>query len=134
MPASFRRARTSRAPSTGSFPVYSVPSRSKSRPFTFITAGIKKHRMKIRRPGPYLRRLAPEEELGRRAHHLRRPHRLEGELGVNGLDTFDAQRFSLDLLLDQIPHWAHGAGQAEGDVHVAPLLMDAHVVDKPELH
>src|SRR5215211_4573550 len=78
--------------------------------------------------------LPAEEELGGRTHHVRVPHRLEGELGVHRLDALDAQGLGLDLLLDQIPHRAHGARQGEGDVHVASLVVDAHVVDQTELH
>jgi hypothetical protein len=78
--------------------------------------------------------LPAEEELGGRAHHLRVPHRLEGELGVHRLDALDAQSFGLDLLLDQITHRTHGAREGEGHVHVAPFIVDAHIVDQTELH
>src|SRR5829696_8257229 len=78
--------------------------------------------------------LPAEKQLGGRAHHLRVPHRLEGELGVHRLDALDAQGFGLYLLLDQIPHRAHGARQREGYIHVAALVVDAYVVDQTELH
>src|SRR5215218_3952465 len=78
--------------------------------------------------------LPAEEELGCWAHHLRVPHRLERELGVHRLDALDAQGFSLDLLLDQIPHRAHWARQGECDVDVTPFVVDADVVDQTELH
>src|SRR5215208_322011 len=78
--------------------------------------------------------LPAEEELGCWAHHLRVPHRLERKLGVHRLDALDAQGFSLDLLLDQIPHRAHWARQGECDVDVTPFVVDADVVDQTELH
>src|SRR5215217_5122840 len=78
--------------------------------------------------------LPAEEKLGGRAHHVRVPHRLEGELRVHRLDALDAQSLGLDLFLDQIPHRTHGARQGEGDVHVAPLVVNSYVVDQTELH
>src|SRR5918995_7272014 len=77
--------------------------------------------------------LPAEKELRRWAHHLRVPHRLEGELGVHRLDALDAQGLGLDLLLDQIPHRAHGARQREGYIHVAALVVDSYIVDQTEL-
>src|SRR5918993_3498555 len=78
--------------------------------------------------------LPAEEKLGGWAHHLRAPHRLEGQLGVNRLDTFYRERLRLDLLLDEVPHRAHRTRQAEGDVNVPPLVVDPDVVDQAELY
>src|SRR5919112_4216184 len=77
--------------------------------------------------------LSAEEQLGGGTHHLGAPHRLEGELGVHGLDTLYGERLRLDLLLDQISNGAHRAGQAECDVDMTPLVMHADVVDQTEL-
>src|SRR5215212_304447 len=78
--------------------------------------------------------LPTEKELGRRAHHVCVPHRLEGELGVHRLDALDTKGLGLYLLLDQIPHRAHRARQGECDVDVASLVVNADVVDQTELH
>jgi hypothetical protein len=78
--------------------------------------------------------LPAEKELGGRAHHLRVPHGIEGELGVHSLDTLDREGLRFDLLLDEIPNRTHRARQGEGYVHVAPLVVDAYVVDQTELH
>src|SRR3712207_1077443 len=78
--------------------------------------------------------LAAEKELGGGAHHLRVPHRVEGELGVDRLHALYGERLRLDLLLDHVPHRAHGAREAERDVHVASLVVHADVVDQAELH
>src|SRR5215204_2294125 len=78
--------------------------------------------------------LPAEEQLGCRAHHLGVPHWLERELGVHGLDTLNGKGFRLDLLLDHIPNRAHRAGEAEGDVHVAALIVHSDIVDQTELH
>src|SRR4028118_2299129 len=69
--------------------------------------------------------LAAEEKLGGGAHHLRVPHRVEGELGVDRLHALYGERLRLDLLLDHVPHRAHRAREAEGYVHVAALVGDA---------
>src|SRR5512133_2413077 len=50
--------------------------------------------------------LPAEEQSGGRAHHVGVPHRVEGELGVHGLDALDGEGLRLDLLLDQIPNRA----------------------------
>src|SRR5829696_8598456 len=100
-----------------------------------FTARIKSAGLTLRRQPPFLfRRLASEEELRRRAHHLRGPHRLEGELGVDGLDALDAQGLGLDLFLDHIPHRTHRARQAKGYVHVASLIVNADIIDQPKLY
>src|SRR5215203_5156036 len=78
--------------------------------------------------------LPAEKELRGRAHHLRVPHRLEGELGVHRLDALDTKGLGLYLLLDQIPHRAHRARQGECDVDVVSLVVYADVVDQTELH
>src|SRR5215210_3335082 len=78
--------------------------------------------------------LAAEEKLGGGAHHLRVPHRVEGELGVDRLHALYRERLRLDLLLDHVPHRAHRAREAERDVDVAALVVDADVVDQAELH
>src|ERR687893_866864 len=78
--------------------------------------------------------LPAEEKLGGRAHHLWAPHRIEGQLRVNRLDTFYRERLRLDLLLDEVSHRAHRTRQTEGDVHVPPLIVDPDVVDQAKLH
>src|SRR5215217_8547268 len=78
--------------------------------------------------------LPAEEKLRGRAHHLGVPHRLESELGGHGLHALDRERLRLDLLLDHVPNRAHRAGEAEGDVNVATLIVHADVVDQTELH
>src|SRR5215204_1733166 len=78
--------------------------------------------------------LATEKKLGGGAHHLRGPHGLEAELGVDGFYTLDGEGLRFDLFLDHVPHRAHRAREAERHVHVAPLVVDAHVVDQAKLY
>src|SRR4051812_16267450 len=54
--------------------------------------------------------LPAEEEFGGRAHHVGAPHRVEGQLGVHGLDAFYGEGLRLDLFLDQVPNRTHRAG------------------------
>src|SRR3954466_14113600 len=75
--------------------------------------------------------LEAQGELRVLAHPVRRPRRREHHRGVDGLDAVELADELLDLLGDLRPDRAARRGQAEGDVHLAPVDLDA--VDEPEL-